>query len=151
MSRLDEINIRIQKAKKKAKEYIEKEQLASFMNNTKWDKFRKAMLEEMPFPPPYIMKTIYEIEDDSTYYTHFISDVNYLGGYDQESFAWLQYYLIEWVKVRPRYYEVQGGRLVSKKIIHDAEKEFLEILNKYHINYEKANDLYVIYGYKRIG
>ncbi len=61
MSRLDEINICIQKAKKKAKEYIEKEQLVSFMNNTKWDEFRKAMFEEMPFQPPYIMKTIYEI------------------------------------------------------------------------------------------
>lgn len=151
MSYSDEINIRIQKAKNKAKKYIEKEQLVSFMNNTKWEEFRKAMLEEMPFPPPYIMKTIYEIEDDSKYYTHFISDVNYLGGYDEESFVWLQYYLIEWIKVRPRYYEVQGGRLAFKKITHDAEKEFVEILNKYYINYEKTNDLYVIYGYKRIG
>jgi hypothetical protein len=54
MSYQDEVN----KAKNKAKKYIEKEQLISFMNNTKWEEFRKAMLEEMPFPPPYILKTI---------------------------------------------------------------------------------------------
>lgn len=146
MSYQDEVN----KVRNKAKKYIEKEQLISFMNNTKWEEFRKAMLEEMPFPPPYILKTIYENEDDSKYYAHFSTDVNYLGAYDEESFAWLQYYLIEWIKVRPRYYELQGGRLASKKIMHDAEKEFVEILNKYYINYEKSNDLYVIYGYKRI-
>lgn len=32
-------NERIQKSKKKAREYIEKEQLVSFMNNTKWEEF----------------------------------------------------------------------------------------------------------------
>ncbi|NFR85934.1 MULTISPECIES: DUF6678 family protein [unclassified Clostridium] len=142
-------NERIQKSKKKAREYIEKEQLVSFMNNTKWEEFRKAMLEEMPFPPPYIIKTIYEVEDNSTYYTHFTSDVNYFGGYDEESFVYLKYYLIEWIKVRPRYYETKGGRLCPKKVIHDAEKEFLIALNKYNINYKKDNDIYVIYGYKR--
>ena len=45
MSYSDEIYIRIQKAKNKAKKYIEKEQLVSFMNNTKWEEFRKAMME----------------------------------------------------------------------------------------------------------
>ena len=150
MTYANEINTYTEKLKKKAKEYIQKEQLASFMNNTKWEEFRNAMLKEMPFPPPYIIKTIFEVEDDSTYYTHFDSDVNYFGGYDEESFVYLQYYLIEWVKVRPRYYELKGGRLCSKKVIHDAEKEFITILNKYHINYEKDNETYIIYGYKRI-
>lgn len=62
------------------------------------------------------MKTIYEIEDDSRYYRYFSLDVNYLDGYDEESFVWLQYYLIEWIKVRSRYYEVQVGKLVLKRL-----------------------------------
>lgn len=52
------------------------------------------------------------------------------------------------VKVRPRYYEYIGGRLAGKKIMHDAESEFIEILNKYTIPYEAANGTYIIYGYK---
>lgn len=134
--------------REKARKYIEKEQLVSVMNDTKWTEFRNAMINEMPFSPPYIIKNIYEAEE-GLYFTHFNQDVNYLGAYDHESFQYLQYYMIEWVKVRPRYYEEVGGRLVSKKIIHDAEKEFIDILKKYNIPYEYENGVYTIFGYKR--
>ena len=43
---------------------VQERQLTSCMNNTKWDKFRHAMLEEMPFRPPYEIKTLFD-EDDT--------------------------------------------------------------------------------------
>ncbi|MGN0677621.1 MAG: DUF6678 family protein, partial [Ruminococcus sp.] len=54
------------------------------------------------------------------------------------------------VKVKPRYYEKIGGQLAYKKVFHNAEKEFLKIMEKYNIPYEKIGEcLYIIYGYKR--
>lgn len=138
-----------EKLKKSVDDYIESEQLLCVMNNTKWDEFRNAMIHELPFAPPYIIKTIFEVEDDSLYFTHFNNDVGYLGAYDDESFEYLQYNTIEWIKIRPRYYKEKGGRLISKKEFIDCESEFLDILKKYNIPYEHHDNLYIIYGYKR--
>lgn len=134
--------------KEKFNKYLESNRLVSIMNNTKWNEFRDAMIHDMPFEPPYILKTIFE-EEDSQDYSDFNQDVDYMGNYDEESFVYLDYYVIEWIKVRPRYYEETGGRLVSKKVLHDAEKEFVDILNKYNIPYEHNNGEYVIRGYRR--
>ena len=134
--------------KEKFNKYLESTRLVSIMNNTKWNEFRDAMIYDMPFEPPYILKTVFE-EEDSPDYSDFNKDVDYMGSYDEESFVYLDYYLIEWIKVRPRYYEETGGRLVSKKVLHDAEKEFVDILDKYHIPYEHNNGQYVIRGYIR--
>lgn len=122
------------------------------MNNTKWCTFRKAMLEEMPFEPPYDYKTLF---DDSDYilrdYIQYL--INNEGpssfcSFDEESFNYLNYKAIEWVKIRPRFFTQEGGKLVKNNIWHDGEKEFVEILKKYKIPYELENGVYTIYGYK---
>lgn len=128
-------------------EIVEKRNLTSCMNNTKWKELRQAILEEMPFPPPYILKTLFEGSDD-LYFHSLDKEVDFLGAYDEESFVWLNYKIIEWIKVRPCYYENMGGRLVQKRIFHNAEEEFLAILKKYHIPYETNEGLYMIYGYR---
>lgn len=128
-------------------EIVESRNLTSYMNDTKWKEFREAMENEMPFRPPYILKTLFE-EEKGEYFSHFTDDVWYLGAYGAEEFAGLNYKIIEWVKVRPRYYEVKGGRLVQEKILHDAEAEFVAVLSKYHIPYEVKDGVYVIYGYR---
>lgn len=127
-------------------EIVEKRNLTSYMNNTKWNEFRQAMKKEMPFPPPYIIKTLFENSDDQ-YFACLDKDVDFFGAYDEESFVWLNYKIIEWIKVRPSYYENTGGRLAENRIYHNAEKEFLAILGKYHIPYEADGGLYTIYGY----
>lgn len=131
-------------------EIVERRGLTSYMNNTKWQEFRVAMEDEMPFGPPYIYKTLFEEEKGE--YFNFSDDIIVSGTftdfYDIESFAGWNYKIIEWVKVRPRYYEYDGGRWAGKKIMHDAESKFLEILNKYSIPYEVENGTYIIYGYK---
>lgn len=127
-------------------EMIQKQQLVSCMNDTKWDIFRNAMLHEMPFPPPYEIKTLFE---DDSYIADFIAeDANYDGWYDAEDFVNLNYKVIEYLAVKTRYYDTIGGRLVYHKVWHDATEVFLEIMKKYHIPYEKLEeDTFIIYGY----
>ena len=127
-------------------ETVQKRGLTSCMNNTKWQEFQNAMIDEMPFPPPYIYKTLFENAEGE--YFDFSDDESGTGIYDTEEFAWNEYLTIEWVKVRPRYYTSGGGILCSKRVYHEADKEFVDILKKYSIPYETENGVYTIYGYR---
>lgn len=126
--------------------------LTSYMNNTKWREFRTAMLEEMPFCPPYDYKTLFDGSDynkrDSV--QHLIKNEGPCSfcSFDEESFFFLNYKAIEWMKIRPRFFTQECGRLVKKEVWYDCEKEFVEILRKYQIPYEVENGVYTIYGYK---
>lgn len=127
-------------------EIVQKQQLVSCMNNTKWDIFRNAMLNEMPFPPPYEIKTLFE---DDTHIASFIAeDANYDGWYNAEDFVNLNYKVIEYLAVKTRYYDTIGGSLVYHKVWHDATEVFLEIMKKNHIPYKRLEeDTFIIYGY----
>ena len=46
--------------KRQAFRIVQQRQLCSCMNNTKWNELRNAMRFEMPFPPPFTMKTLFE-------------------------------------------------------------------------------------------
>ncbi|WP_313076071.1 DUF6678 family protein [Lacrimispora sp.] len=131
---------------------IVKRNLTSYMNDTKWQEFRIAMLKEMPFQPPYDYKTLFDDSDyiDRGHVHHLIKKEgpHYFCSFDEESFNFLLYKAIEWVKVRPRFFTQEGGQLVKKKIWHDSEIEFIDILRKYNIPYELENGVYTIYGYK---
>ncbi len=63
------------------REEIARRGLTSWMNDTKWREFRKAMETEMPFPPPYLYKTLFEEEAGLP---DFSRDVRYLGDYGPE-------------------------------------------------------------------
>ena len=129
---------------------VQERQLTSCMNNTKWDKFRHAMLEEMPFRPPYEIKTLFD--EDDTFIQDFVQeDTRYCGAYDEEEFVGFHYKVIEYLIVKTRYCDVAGGRLVAYKTWHDATKEFVGLMEKYHIPYvpyEKTDDTFIIYGYR---
>lgn len=130
-------------------ETVQQRQLTSCMNNTKWNRFRTAMLEEMPFPPPYEIKTLFD-EDDTFIKNFAAQDAGYQGCYIDEDFVDLNYKVIEYLIIKTRYYDTAGGRLVPQKIWHDATAPFLELMRKYHIPYvpyETTNDTFVIYGY----
>ena len=50
------------------------------MNNTKWNRFREAMIYEMPFCPPYEIKTLFD--EETAFIANFIaSDIWYQGDY----------------------------------------------------------------------
>ncbi|WP_165062567.1 MULTISPECIES: DUF6678 family protein [unclassified Adlercreutzia] len=133
--------------REKIAKIISERNLVSYMNNTKWSEFIKAMREELPFEPPYDYKTLF---DDSEYSSYLLKgegpfSIDY---YDDENFNFSTYKTIEWVKVRPHFFELTGGYLVKEKVWHDCEKEFVEALRKYSIPYEEDNGLYTIYGYR---
>ena len=144
---VDEIETGTFHHKKTVSEQIEEiicaRQLTCCMNNTKWNEFVKAMAEEMSIQVPYAYKTLLEVNSENLYI-----DVHY----DRESFNWYHFKSIEWVKIQPKFYERQHrGRLIEdEKIYHDAEEEFLTLMNKYSIAYEydAENELYTIYGYR---
>lgn len=120
--------------------------LVSCMNNTKWREFVYAMENEMPFPPPYEYKTLFE---NGEYTDAADIDESRIGDYgDDIGLNWHDFKSIEWVKVKPRHYDNEGGRLYEKRKYHYAEKEFEELMKEYSIPYEEENGVYTIYGYK---
>lgn len=138
--------------KEQIAEIVYERNLTSYMNNTKWREFFYAMENEMPFPPPYESKTLFE---DDKFISKFkkCKEIGCLGDYSDETLremcCWSDSFsVIEYIAVKPYYYEKQGGILAYKKILHNAEKEFILILQKYSIPYEIEEDNFIIYGYK---
>ena len=132
-----------EKWKKEIRNIVEQRQLTSYMNDTKWNELRTAMLEEMPFPPSYFVKSLFrekvpEYWENVWYWGDWrtgLSDVGDVKGY------W-----IEWLEIYPQY-KKHIGMLVEPQII-DASQELEVVLAKYHIPYEKIGHAYRIYGYK---
>ena len=128
----------------KIAEIIHERQLTSYMNDTKWKEFIHAMDEEMSIEVPCDYKTLLEESRDN---------LAFCTGYDIESFNGYHFKSIEWVKVKPKFYERKhrGMLIEDEKIYRDAEQEFLDLMNKYSIPYEsdEVNEAYTIYGYKR--
>jgi hypothetical protein len=118
---------------------VERRQLTSMMNTTKWAKLVHAVAEELPFPPPYQRKDVLKTTPEPE---HFDTDVWYHGDWHE---GILPYASIEWVRIRPRYVQSKG-RLLPHEVV-DEEKQFVEILQRYRIPYRHNGDSYWIYGY----
>lgn len=140
-----------EKYKTKIRQIIQEEGLCSVMNNTKWAELKKG-ISELPFHPPFVIKSVDEQETD---WHNFDKDEynscdwglymdNYLGG---DIYA-VPFYAVEYIKIRPRLLKYQG-RLIKDKVIDETE-DFLAVLKKYNIPYEEQNGTYIIYGYRRI-
>ena len=133
--------------KKQAFNIVQQRNLCGYMNDTKWNELICAMLNDMPFPPPYIIKTLFESECKAE--AKFQKDAYYMGDW-YEGFTYGEYFnggfAIEWIKVRPRILK-HRGKLIDPELI-DESAEFEAVLKKYNIPYEKQNDIYCIYGYK---
>lgn len=133
--------------KEKVRKIVQQRNLCSYMNATKWNELRSAMLNEMPFQPPFIIKYL---DTECVEEADFQSDVYYLGdwyyafaiegAYFDASFA------VEWVKVRPRYLR-RCGALIEPEMI-SAEDIFVALLKKYSIPFEENDGVYCIYGYR---
>lgn len=124
-------------------EIVHERQLTSYMNNTKWKEFLHAMKDEMSIMIPYNYKTLFEENENDLWWGRH---------YDIESFNNYQFKSIEWVKMKPKFYESEHrGRLIEdEKIYYNVEQEFLDLMRKYSIPfvYDEGNEQYIIYGYK---
>lgn len=138
----------LEKYKKKISNIVEQKGLCSMMNNTKWKELKKG-ISELPFPPPFVIKSV---DEEETFYHQFKEDVYYIGDWGMYLDNYLggdiyatPFYAVEWIKIRPRLLEHQG-RLIESKVIDETD-EFLAILKKYNIPFEEQNETYIIYGY----
>ena len=112
--------------------------LESCMSKEKWDILRRAMMNEMPFQPPYTLKFLTDessCAEDKNWHEAYVYDGLFNGAF-----------AVEWVKIRPCTQKVRG-KLIAPEII-DAGKELEGILKKYSIPYEEENGVYCIYGYR---
>ena len=138
--------------KEQIAEIVYERNLTSYMNNTKWREFFNAMKNEMPFSPIYEHKSLFEDDKIISKFKKY-KEIYDQGDYSDETLREMCHWsdsfsVIEYIAVKPYYYEKQGGILAYKKILHSAEKEFISILQKYNIPYEIEDDNYIIYGYK---
>jgi hypothetical protein len=134
-----------EKAKEKVMKVITKSGMYSCMNDTKWKELQNA-IDDLPFPPPYVLKDVCE---DESNVPAFDKDVDYWGDWSDEGlYDWGNYFAIEWIKVRPRYTK-RHGQLLPEVIAEDITIDFLKILEKYNIPYEEDCGVFTIFGYKK--
>ena len=91
------------------------------------------------------------LTDNITYSPIFEQVPTYLGSwefiYENYEYSLPPFFKIEWIAIQPLY-AVRRGRLVEPEII-DKSSMLLDILHKFHIPFEKADEhTFVIYGYK---
>ncbi len=128
-----------EKHKARVKQALTSRGIGSLMNNTKWRKIQ-AVMDTLPFPPPYQRKDVLLPEPEPK---SFDSDVSYWGDWTEGIYP---FYSIEWVRIRPRYLK-RVAMLLPESLI-DCEKELEKELQKIGQPYEKSDDSIWIYGYR---
>lgn len=150
MTQLEEYNAHIgsdgySDLKEKVNKIIADKNLTSYMNDTKWLELQNA-IADLPFPPPYSLKLVidYHISNEPTQLSYAPQYIGDWSSYWNEGLP--PFFNIEWIKVCPRYGKFRG-RIINDEILDETE-EFITILKKYNIPYEKDKENFIIYGYK---
>lgn len=115
---------------------IQSEQLTSLMNNTKWKKLINSLTSDSDFIPSVYIEYLFKTLNGSGYSPVWWNEV------EQDGFE-----IIEWLDILP-YKEIIRGKLVQNKRI-DYSDFIKECLENNSINYERSEDKFRIYGYKR--
>lgn len=127
--------------REQAFQIVQDRNLTSYMNNTKWEKLLEIVNQKLPFKPEQVYKTLLDDE---------IQPLSCIprspGCYCDECFP-QQFYLLEWVRLTPRYAVNHGGYLVEKLEIHDETPELIQELEKAHIPFQTDHQDILIYGY----
>jgi hypothetical protein len=122
--------------KSKLKRYIERENISSVLNNTKWERLFKE-LQEIEFTLDFQRKDLDEAEPSPD---HWDSDLYHVIG------AWEQ---IEWLNIRALI-SLPNGALVKPEI-EDNTQLLIKALRQSGVPYCMNNDGIRIYGYLRPG
>lgn len=142
------INSNCTRMKDEVELIIRHKQLSSIMNDSKWLKLQTAILSTPDFEPAYSVQLL---TDEIEHSPVFGKAPTYLGAweliYENWEYAPPPFFNIKWMAIQPLF-EIHKGRLVKPEII-DKSDVLLNILQKYHIPFEKENEhTFVIYGYK---
>jgi hypothetical protein len=118
---------------------LDRRGLASFMNRTRRDALRKAVAEELPFPPPYQLQDV-----TAPRQALWESDeVDFHGDWSDES---LEPVLgIEWLRVVPRWRKHVGMRVAPE--IVDCSDQFRDLLVRLRLPWREDERRFWIYGY----
>ncbi|WP_025028241.1 DUF6678 family protein [Caldalkalibacillus mannanilyticus] len=130
---------RMESLKKNIQSVLSEKQLHPIMNNTKWKELQSAVINTLPFPPPYQVKYVLEETPEPI---SFDNDVWYFGDWNE---GLSLFYSVEWIRVRPRYLKHRGV-LIDDELI-DITVEFLRVLHHLNIPYIEESNSYYIFGY----
>jgi hypothetical protein len=120
--------------RRRLRRYIEQEQLASFMNDTKWRELRMAMVERTEKPRYRVQCLLSQPTPPDNW------DGDWF--YHLPTFAW-----IEWLDIDPIHVKSRGHLLEAARV--DLTQEILDLLRSLSIPCETQDGLIRIYGYRR--
>lgn len=129
---------RERKDRRRVREAAARRGLASFMNDTKWRELRRAVLDELPFPPMFQLQGMLgaRVEPHPPEWLHFHGDWAH---------AMEPFWNIEWIQVRPRYAHGRGALLEPE--IEDCSDALRAILERFGVPYVERDGDFWIYGY----
>ncbi|WP_251129812.1 DUF6678 family protein [Exiguobacterium sp. CH10] len=125
-------------------QYIERHQLTSVMNETKWQRINRAISETLTHAPPYQMKYLGE---DTLFPSDSLSEYEILWGEWDE--IWLESRLrsIEWIRLRPSVLLYKG--VILDPDVCDMSTELISILERERIPFTLESETIQIFGYIR--
>jgi len=121
---------------------IEKRQLTSVMNKTKWEELRRAVANTLLFNVPYQIKYVLE----NTPSPKFLSKTAYQSSDWEDGFPYPTA-SIEWMRILPIVKEARG--YIIEPEIHDVTDEFHHILRQLKIPFVMEGEIICIFGYVR--
>ncbi|WP_337874608.1 DUF6678 family protein [Exiguobacterium sp.] len=125
-------------------QYIERHQLTSVMNETKWQRLNRAVSEALTHAPPYQIKYLGE---DTLFPSDSLSEYEILWGEWDE--IWLESRLrsIEWIRLRPSVLLYKG--VILDPDVCDMSTELISILERERIPFILESETIQIFGYIR--
>ena len=115
---------------------IQKMQLTSCMNNTRWRELVAVITFREDFDPPVRIKYLLEEKPSSGFSTVWWDEVQQIG-----------FEVIEWIQIQP-WREEHRGRLIKPQVI-DYSEFIKHALERQNIPYELEAGIYTVYGYKK--
>lgn len=123
---------------------IERRQLTSVMNETRWKRLNRALSEALCYAPPYQIKYLGE---DTLFPSESLSEYELLWGEWED--IWMESSLqsIEWIRLRPKVLIYKGA--IVEPDVFDMTDELISTLKKERIPFIQDNKTIQIFGYVR--
>lgn len=104
---------------------IERRQLTSVMNETRWKRLNRALSEALCYAPPYQIKYLGE---DTLFPSESLSEYELLWG--EWEYIWMESSLqsIEWIRLRPKVLIYKGA--IVEPDVFDMTDELISTLKK---------------------
>jgi hypothetical protein len=130
--------------KQKVLSVVNKKQLSSVMNNTKWELLLKSIKDTLQYPPVFQVKYVLE---DTPIPENFEEELWYWGEWNDNWIHGIRPYYkeVEWIRFRPRY--VNHRVIIIEPEIINFTEEFVSMLKKIRIPFVREDDTICIYGY----